>query len=33
MSGIFTKNRYDNCYDVEFIEQQLNPGKWVLDKD
>ena len=28
MSGIFARKIYDECYNIEFIEQQVNPSKY-----
>ena len=28
MSGIFARRIYDECYNIEFINQQVNPSKY-----
>ena len=33
MSGIFTKQKYDNCYTDEFYVQEVNPGRYRIDKN
>jgi len=30
MSGYYTKKRYDDCYNKEFITQQVKPGNYSL---
>ena len=31
MSGHFSRKIYDNCYSIEFIDQQVNPAKYKTD--
>ena len=30
MSGIFARKIYDECYNIEFTEQQVNPAKYQI---
>lgn len=33
MAGIYSRKIYDECYDTEFINQQVNPGKYRTFND
>jgi len=33
MSGYNTRKIYDNCYNIEFIDQQVNPAKYRMFDD
>ena len=28
MAGIYARKMYDDCYNIEFIDQQVNPCKY-----
>ena len=32
MSGIFARKKYDECYSIEYIHQQVNPAKYKINE-